>query len=625
VVERLSKKPVYNTRMGVAELLDSYRAEQLCLLLQDRYGCEVRTEGDIPVYIREYDENELKKIRHEVDRRLSAIVETSGKIAKYIKFSQFEIKQLATRLAEQSFPTWLEKIKSAELLLGKPIPGFTIESQYGRTCSAAFWRRVLTTSVSRAREHLFLKLGMIGKKKEIYSSNLSLDEREQQLHAQEKWMRTTVLVRDDPVSDEPTSKMREEICLSDVVKRPEQKIAKLYTFLKGMGSLGAQQKLVSAMVTITLEPEWHPNPSDGTKKWNGKSPREAHKSFCKRWQAVMRDLDRIGIKLSGLRVVEPHGDACPHYHLWLLYRPEHEVKILLMLMRYFPLKLKIRSPGASESSNDDIIYDTRNDLAAKASRPSRGKKDIAQVEFSRIVQEVGSGKEGRLCTGASYVMKYLMKTLPESVRRVTDRSKNKVTEESEDIGSENDPSTVEEVYRVDAFRSVWGINQGQLFGVAKCLIIWDELRRMQQPPVHPRLRDLWMYARGSDKQGRIEKYAGQHGDAHAFLEALGGLDAARNGKRKGKHLVIGRLVENGRNRYGEVIKKTMGIQLIERERRKVRKSVTEKWSREFKWKSCTEVIVAIKTKVGKWKFEKKISHIDILDRRGDKRYSSAHH
>ena len=28
-----------------------------------------------------------------------------------------------------------------------------------------------------------------------------------------------------------------------------------------------------------------------------------------RWQAVLRDLDRLGVGLSGLRVVEPHKDG----------------------------------------------------------------------------------------------------------------------------------------------------------------------------------------------------------------------------------------------------------------------------------------------------------------------------
>jgi len=49
--------------------------------------------------------------------------------------------------------------------------------------------------------------------------------------------------------------------------------------------------------------------------------------------------------------------------------------------------------------------------------------------------------------------------------------------------------------RVDAYRSLWGMNAGQLFGVAKCLTAWDELRRLATAPEHPQLKALWVLAR----------------------------------------------------------------------------------------------------------------------------------
>ena len=606
--KKAGEKAIYSTRLGVAKLLDSYRVEQLSMLLQQRYGPDFRTENDIPTYLRREDAEELDRIRLEVERRVAVIIKAEGEIANYIDFNQSDIRRLAVHLAEHECCDPADKIKLAETLLGVPVPGSSAESQHERTCTAMFWRRALTMRVSRAREHFFLRLGLIGKQKEKYSSSLSVDAREQQLHAQERWMRETVLVPGKARSgNDDAAQARLEIPLSDVVKRPEQKFAKLYTFVKGMESLGDQQKLASAMVTITLDPKWHPNPLHGKKKWNGKSPREAHKSFCKGWQAVMRDLDRDGIKLSGLRVVEPHRDACPHYHIWLLHRTEHETKILLAIMRYFPLKLKVRTPGAGELSNKDEIYENRIDLAAGASRLWLGKADKFQVEFSRIVRTLGASGERRACSSASYVMKYLMKTLPANVSKTSNKPK--------DEKSKSNSSAEVEISRVDAFRSVWGINQGQLFGVAKCLTIWDELRRIQHPPEHPRLKDLWKKARGGDAEGRIEKCSEQKGDAHAFLEALGGLDAARNGKNNGKRLVVGRLVEEALNRYGDVIKRTIGIRLLEKERKKVKKVDSKGRSVRHGWKTFTEVVVTVITKVETWKFEKKISDLFKVDKK----------
>jgi hypothetical protein len=202
-------------------------------------------------------------------------------------------------------------------------------------------------------------------------------------------------------------------------------------------------------------------------------------------------------------------------------------------------------------------------------------------------------------------MKYLLKTLPANVTKTEHKFKN----------SENKPSIETEISRVDAFRSLWGINQGQLFGVAKCLTIWDELRKIQHPPEHPRVKDLWKKARGGEAEGRIEKCSGQQGDAHAFLEALGGLDAARNGKRSGKRLVVVRLVEEALNRYGDVIKRTTGIRLLEKERKRVKKADNKGKASRYEWATHTEIIVDITTKIKKWTFERVKLDLFAVDKR----------
>jgi hypothetical protein len=268
-------------------------------------------------------------------------------------------------------------------------------------------------------------------------------------------------------------------------------------------------------------------------------------------------------------------------------------------MRYFPLKLKIRSPGADAISHGDIIYQERKDLEAGTPRPSLGKADGAQVEFSRIVQKLDSGGERRGCAAPSYIMKYILKTLPANGNKVS----NKPNSQRNNDDSSNDVG----IARVDAFRSIWGINQGQLFGVAKCLTAWDEIRRLQQAPSHPKLKDLWIKARGGDAEGRIEKCSGQRGDAHAFLEALGGLDAARNGRRSGKWLAIGRLVKTALNQYGDVIKRTIGIRLLQKDSKRVKKKGGESLSERRVHKTLTKIIVSVITKLEVWEFERKKS------------------
>jgi hypothetical protein len=594
--DRVSNDLSRNTRIGVAELLALENGKELRKLLWELYGENYQTEAEIPAYIRMYDASELEKMRLVLSQRTAALINSDGKISDYIKLEQYEIKALAIFLAEQNIQTPEEKIRSAESLLGTPIPGDTEDSQYARTCSASFWRKALSIRINRAREHFFLRLFLIGSKKELYASDHGVDMRASQLRAQQKWMRETVLVCAGPSEACESPTPGKQLLLSEIALGPEEKFAKLYSFINAVDVLGRKSNLSSAMVTITLEPEWHANPSKGNASWNGKSPRDAHKSFCKRWQSVLRDLHRNGIRLSGYRVAEPHGDACPHYHTWLLYRPEHERMILLTIMRYFPLKLKIRTKSAAGKSKN-VIYDTRDDFESLRGRPAIFKRDGAQVEFSRINRKLSSG--------ASYVMKYILKSLPASVSR----NRCKLDENVDKNANVND----EVISRIDSFRAIWGINQGQLFGVAKCLTVWDELRRMQHPPENYILRSLWEKARGGTREGRVEKGASQRGDAVGFLEALGGLDAARNGNPSRKRLVIARLVESGMNRYGDAIKRTTGICLQEKERKRVAERCSVNGKVKRVWRTITETITSVVTKTQIWVFKKKNSNFNRLE------------
>src|SRR5690606_5961993 len=154
------------------------------------------------------------------------------------------------------------------------------------------------------------------------------------------------------------------------------------TFVKAMDALAHTNGLSAGMLTITLEPHWHPHPSHGTGSWNDASPREAHRAMGKRWQSVLRDLDRAGVGVSGLRVAEPHKDGCPHWHLWLLYRPEAEATILTTVMKYFPHKLKVRAPSKKGEHNTCAvrIYETLADLQAGAGRtPRYAKEEIGRA------------------------------------------------------------------------------------------------------------------------------------------------------------------------------------------------------------------------------------------------------
>lgn len=494
----------------------------------------------------------LAEVRHE-------LTATAGVLAPWLDASDEEVREVALRYAKYQLPG-TQKLGWATKRLGKAIPGECTATQFARINDARFWRRAIRVRLLREREHFFLRLKLIGRGRETYVSDRQLQTRSRQLRQQAQWMQDTVLV---PRYLECGEKTEGPLTLAQVASSPKTRFAKLYAFTKAMDEIATAEGLAAGMLTLTLEPEWHPNPSHGDNSWNGASPREGHQVIAKRWQSILRDLHRAQIGLSGLRVVEPHKDGCPHWHLWLLYRPEVESRLLATVMQYFPGKLKIRAPSrkGQKLHPDDRIYASRTDLLAGSGRAPTHAKEGAQVELSRIDRSISSG--------ASYAMKYLLKTVDAG---------NKLNQEVDLFGATPTAEQAEQraqhqatAQRVDAYRSLWGINAGQLFGVAKCLSAWDELRRLTQPPVHSKLRELWMLARGSDKPGRISKNAGQRGNPRAFLEALGGLAASRQDRPEQAKVSIERLTVPATNGYGEVIRRPKGLCLIEREQIWVKK------------------------------------------------------
>lgn len=553
--------------------------------------------ADVPADIARRDELRLNGIAQAVADYRDGLTHTARELTDYLGATEADIRELAMDYAKRDLPGF-QKLAWAERILGSPVPGDSRASQLARTYDARFWRRSIRVILMREREHLFLRLHLIGSRAEAYVSQAQLKNRTRQLSHQAQWMKETVLI---PRFLTPDALDKEAMTLESVCASPEQRFAKLYTFVKAMDVLANEHGLAAAMLTMTLEPEWHPNPSHGKSSWNGSSPRQAHASLGKRWQSVLRDLDRAGVGVSGLRVTEPHKDACPHWHIWLLYRPEHETTILETVIKYWPNKLKVRAPNrkGEDKRLADRIYDNLADLQAGLGRAPTHPKEVAQVEVSQI--------DRRISSGASYAMKYLLKTVSAGDQLNKEVGLLKDTtdpaERAEQLQKRKEHRAT--ARRVDAYRSLWGINAGQLFGVAKCLTAWDELRRLEEAPLHPLLKKLWALARGSEKPGRIPGGASIRGNAKAFIETLGGLAACGKPPKDAVRLSIGRLVEQATNGYGETIARTKGVTLVER--RRVKKAVGQRISRltgvvtvKNAWRSVKTVVASVKTRLQEW-------------------------
>ncbi|MEX3856309.1 replication endonuclease [Paraburkholderia sp. BR10923] len=554
--------------------------------------------ADIPESLAQRHAPRLKAVAQALGDYRAGLTGTAGRLAKYLDATEEDIRELALRYAKHNLPG-VRKLEWAEGLLGGTVPGKSVASRLARVNDARFWRRTIRTRLLREREQFFLRMRLVGTRAEAYVSDMQLATRRSQLRRQQQWMKDTVLIPRYLVPDDGE---QQPLTLEQVASSAKARFAKLYTFVNAADSIAQDEGLAAAMLTLTLEPEWHPNPSFGQHSWNGASPREAHRSMASRWQSILRDLHRAGVGISGLRVVEPHKDGCPHWHVWLLYRPDAETTILATVMRYFPNKLKVRAPSlrGEKNTDDDRIFDTPAELRVGAGRPLTHANEGAQVDLARIDRSISSGP--------SYAMKYLLATVEAGEQ--LDKEVGLFPDIENEATKKEKRKKRFTARRVDAFRSLWGINAAQLFGVAKCLTSWDELRRLSQAPEHPELRRLWALARGSDQEGRIAPGAGQRGDAKGFILALGGLAACGKPTEDSPRRSIGRLTEVAVNAYGEPIERTKGVTLIERVRKRVEVGSrtnrdTGEISVKYAWRSVATVVAEVRTRLTEWIFATK--------------------
>jgi hypothetical protein len=494
----------------------------------------------------------------------------AGAALPYLGFGHDELRDEAQRiprqLHEEVFVPDAEPadyaacmVAAAERRFGEPVPGQTRDAQLARVLDAGYWRRFLVRRVREAREHLSLKLGLVGAGARQYCSDAAREQRRTQLQNQEKWLNETML---RAVIDGETV----EIPMVQVVKGAHQKLSRLYAFIAAMDRLAVDADLTVALLTTTLEGEWHASPEFKSKshRWNGATPAEANRELGQRFQSIRRDLDKQGICLSGLWAGEPHQDGCPHRHHWLLYDPQHERAVFAAFLRYFPGKLKLRR---DERAGGDAIIETREDALRGLRRPLTHAKEGAQVDVSIIDREKGSG--------ASYVLKYVMKavlseaTYVDLVKSVgaegVNTSKSKSTSNAPTLTAKEARKQLRTLQSIDAHRSTWRMRSFQFFGIRDCLSLWDELRRIKAPPLEPRLRELWRLARGGEACGTVRAEQ-QRGDAYGFLKALGGLAAAQP-----EQLELGAdapqrariYTEPTETRYGETGARIAGVELVQ--------------------------------------------------------------
>jgi len=288
-----------------------------------------------------------------------------------------------------------------------------------------WWVRNLRKAQSRAVELAAIQVGLVSKYKSPYVSETSIKRRLGQ-----KKRNASILSSMVAINEIGYERTLEELA-SVGVANPAVRFAEMMTRLKGMEEMANSRGKVCDFWTLTCPSKMHAS----SNKYNGTTPREAQQYLAKVWARFRAACKRRGVTLSGIRVAEPHQDACPHWHM-LIWMNESDIKTVRKFMHKYARQMDGNESGAAKNRARVIGID-----ASKGS-------------------------------AVGYVIKYIAKNVDGGKQDAffsKDENGDKVCHEA---GKDD------AIARVDAWASTWGIRQFQFIG-ADSVTLWRELRRIR--------------------------------------------------------------------------------------------------------------------------------------------------
>lgn len=426
------------------------------------------------------------------------LIEKAGKLSGFVQQQQYRGRDLA----------WLNAFAVAN---GASMPaGDDDAAKWARMSDAGWWRRQLRRSLAVACETLAIDIGHVHKRAGLYCSHDAMRRRVAQKRRNKALLQSMMAVNE----------LGQQYSLDELAalstSNPDIRKAELMARIVGFELIAKGLGHAAEFYTLTCPSKFHayiklgnkavkPNPKYDTEN----KPREAQQYLCGVFACIRSELHRKGLQVYGFRVVEPHHDGTPHWHL-LLFMEQRHVEAVREVMRKHALKMDGNEAGAQ-----------KHRFTAEAIDWSKG-------------------------SAVGYIAKYISKNVDGL----------KTTGDSVGDDYEAMPGTdlSDTAQRVEAWAATWRVRQFQPIGGAP-VTIWRELRRWQAGEVDEAEKlgaALWRELRGLPPVTSVLDEAVAAADAghwNTFIRLMGGPLV----KRADLPLTLWKVAHaEARNRYGEV-------------------------------------------------------------------------
>lgn len=348
--------------------------------------------------------------------------ENMGKVAEDKMLTYF--CKLYRKIGKYCADLWLP-LPHWEKLARDKINIDQIQSDIAKACCTNYWNNRLHKAKIHMAEHIAIATGQVNKHSSAYISEDAFQQYQIQKRKNFDWIKNQILINiDDPEEQAELVKTYVRSSANPEIRRKE-----LMNKLRGIEEYAEQQGDVALFLTLTAPSSFHAYHSKGgfNEKWQGQAPKETQKYLCGQWAKMRAAWGRGGIDFYGMRVVEPHHDGTPHWHILVYIKPQ-KVEEFERTFRHYALEIDGDEKGAKEH----------------------------RCKIERCDPKKGSA------TG--YITKYISKNI------------NGYALDGE-ISDETGESLKSTAYKASAWASLWRIRQFQDFGIPP-ISVWRELRRL---------------------------------------------------------------------------------------------------------------------------------------------------
>ena len=187
-----------------------------------------------------------------------------------------------------------------------------------------FWRKNIEKQVLKRIEHQAFTQKKLGRnRQEKCVSNKTLEYFDLKKVQTDSFLAAQEFVRVDSVDADKKDEIVRFNLLDAAESAQTARVNELFITLKSLEIIAQEQEKDWVFLTFTCPPEYHPNPTTNSNKYNIENDFEAAKNFLnKQFKSFLKYFDKKyerGNDFFGIRVFEVHEDGCPHLHAMMFF------------------------------------------------------------------------------------------------------------------------------------------------------------------------------------------------------------------------------------------------------------------------------------------------------------------